>query len=177
MKGINDIIGAIDGCKINIKKSAVDGYVYCNRKSEYSTSLQGVCDYKKKFIDSFCGEAGSIHDSRLLKRLSEESMNGFIGSDFLLGDSAYLPFRDNGRLTKNQKTFNYKHSSSRVVIEDAFGLLIGRFRRLKSFENSNVLLITKYVVAPVVLHDICIHFHDFSEDLEGGARCVNDCVK
>nr|CAI5842483.1 unnamed protein product [Callosobruchus analis] len=81
-------------------------------------------------------------------------MRGFLGSDFLVGDSAYPclkwlipPFRDNGRLTRSQDTFNYKHSSSKAFIENTFGLLNGRFRRLKSFENSNVLFITKCVVA------------------------------
>lgn len=53
---------------------------------------------------------------------------------FLLGDSAYptnltcilTPYKDNGHLTNDQKAYNYKHSSTRVV-ENAFALLKGRF--------------------------------------------------
>lgn len=105
---------------------------------------------KKKFIDIFCGEPGSLHDSRLIRKsaLYRKGMNNFLGKHFLLGDSAYPclnwlipPFKDNGHLTQNQKRFNYKHSSSRVQIENAFGLLKGRFCGLKIFENENILFV------------------------------------
>lgn len=56
----------------------------------------------------------------------------------LLGDSAYplsinlmTPFKDNGHLTRDQITYNYKLSSTRSIVERSFGLLKGRFRRLK----------------------------------------------
>jgi predicted DNA-binding protein YlxM (UPF0122 family) len=113
--GINNVLGAIDGCHINIRRPSKAQHVYCNRKSEYSILLQGVCDHERRFTDIFCGEAGSLHDSRLLKRSSvyEKGVSGFLGNDVLLGDSAYPclrwlipPFRDTGHLTDNQKTFN-----------------------------------------------------------------------
>ena len=40
------------------------------------------------------------------------------------------PFRDNGHLTAAQKKYNKYHSSTRMVIERAFGLVKGCFRRL-----------------------------------------------
>lgn len=107
-------------------------------------------------MDVFCGEAGSIHDARLLKKSSiyEKGFNGILGNDFLVGVSAYPclnwlipPFKDNGNLIENQKNFNYQHSSTRIVIENAFGLLKARFRKLNSFENDNILFIVKCVVA------------------------------
>lgn len=138
-------------------------------EKDYSLLIQGVCDCNKKFISFFCGEPGSIHDSRLLKKLSlyRKGMNGFFGQNFLLGDSAYpclnwliCPFKDNGSLTLNKKIFNYRHSATRIVIENAFGLLKGRFRRLKYFENNDLKFIVKCIVAAAVLHNICLDNQD-----------------
>jgi len=59
-------------------------------------------------------------------------------SHHLLGDSAFpllenllVPFKATHILTDKEKLFNRRLSSTRVVIEQAFGLLLGRFRRLK----------------------------------------------
>lgn len=92
---------------------------------------------------------------------------------FLLGDSAYPnlrwlipPYKDNGVLSHNQKQFNYRHSSVRIIVEHAFGLLKCRFRRLRAFENRNVSFISKCVVAACVLHNICINFDDLQISIE-----------
>lgn len=143
MQKINGVIGAIDGSHIKILRPQKDQHVYCNRKGDHSILLQGVCDHKKRFTDIFCGEASSIHDARLLKRfkLYEQISEGkIIHNDyFLLGDSAcpsltwlVPPFKDNGRLTENQKLFNFRHSSTRIIIENVFG----RFRRLRKPQYS-----------------------------------------
>lgn len=169
LKRINHVIGAVDGCHINIKRPSKDPHVYCNRKGNYSILLQAVCDDKKRFIDVFCGEAGSLHDCRLLKKSSlyERGMNGNFGTDILLGDSAYPclpwlipPYKDNGNLTQQQKVFNYNHSATRIVIENAFGLLKGRFRRLTYFNNNSIEFIVQCVIAACVLHNICITYTD-----------------
>nr|CAI5854008.1 unnamed protein product [Callosobruchus analis] len=137
--------------------------------AKYSILIQGVCDHNKKFIDLLVGEAGSIHDARLLKRSSlyEKCVKGFLQRDFHLGDSAYPclnwlipPFRDNGNLTPNQREFNYRHSATRIKIENAFGALKGRFRRLKRFYNENIMFMVECIIAAAVLHNICIDFQD-----------------
>lgn len=62
--GIDNVIGAIDGCHLQIKKPrGKHSHVYYNRKGYYSILLQGICDCDGKFIDVFCGEAGSMHDA------------------------------------------------------------------------------------------------------------------
>jgi len=170
MHGIDGVIGAIDGSHIKIKRPiSKHHYVYYNRKGDYSLLIQRVCDYQKKFINFFCGEPGFIHDSRLLKKSSlyRKGINGFLGTNFLLGDSAYpcldwliCPFKDNGNLTQNQKIFNYRHSATRIVIENAFGLLKGRFRRLKFFENNDLTFVIKCIIAAAVLHNICLDNKD-----------------
>nr|CAI5836081.1 unnamed protein product [Callosobruchus analis] len=89
MKGINGVVGAIDGCHINTKKPREYAPSYSNRMAKYSKLIQGVCDHNKKFIDLLVGEAGSIHDASLLKRSSlyEKCVKGFLQRDFLIGDS------------------------------------------------------------------------------------------
>ena len=58
--------------------------------------------------------------------------NLFPRKTHLLGDSAYplkrwvlTPFRDNGRLTRRQKRYNFVHSSTRMIVERSLGLLKG----------------------------------------------------
>jgi len=77
------------------------------------------------------------------------------------------PFKDNGNLTQNQKIFNYRHSATRIVIENAFGLLKGRFRRLKFFDNNDLTFVVKCIIAAAVLHNICLDNQDeFDIDAE-----------
>lgn len=173
LHGINGVVGAIDGSHVKIKRPASKHhYVYFNRKGDYSLLIQGVCDYKKKFISFFCGEPGSIHDSRLLKKSSlyRKSIDGFLGQNFLLGDSAYpcldwliCPFKDSRNLIQNKKLFNYHHSATRIVIENAFGFLKRRFRRLKYFENDDLKFVAQCIVATAVLHNICLDNQDDDE--------------
>ncbi|XP_044763942.1 protein ANTAGONIST OF LIKE HETEROCHROMATIN PROTEIN 1-like isoform X1 [Coccinella septempunctata] len=144
--GFPGAIGFIDGSHIEIPKPDKNQDSYINRKGYHSLLLQGVVDHNKKFIDVFCGEPGSLHDARLLRRsalyATISDNPDFIGEYYLLGDSAYsnldwivTPYPDTEFLSENQKIFNQRLSSKRVVVKNAFGLLKGRFRRLKGLEN------------------------------------------
>jgi len=127
-----------------------------------------------RFTNIYCGEPGSLHDARVFRRsFLYETVNTnkeilFPGRTFLLGDSAYpcLPwlvpsFRDNGHLTPQQTEFNFMHSSTRIVVEKAFGQLKGRFRRVKFFtEYRDISFITNTVVAACILHNYCIARND-----------------
>lgn len=68
-----------------------------------------------RFINVYCGEPGSLHDARVLRRSSlyntanESKEMLFPQNTFIIGDSAYpslsglvLPFRDNGHLTNRE---------------------------------------------------------------------------
>ncbi|XP_055842625.1 uncharacterized protein LOC129909576 [Episyrphus balteatus] len=156
--------------------------------------MQAIVDSNKKFIDVHCGEPGAMHDARLFRRSHFyrkicEQPDLIIPGGVILGDSAYpdkpyliTPFKDFGNLTRQQNKFNYLHSSTRMVVENAFGLLKTRFRRLKFFEGPNIGFIVNCVVATCVLHNICIDANDLEEwvDLEsndddsgGGTDMIN----
>ncbi|XP_067633157.1 putative nuclease HARBI1 isoform X1 [Eurosta solidaginis] len=173
-KRIPGVIGAIDCTHIAIKGPKNCKEMYFNRKKAYSIVVQAVVDCNKKFIDITCGEPGSLHDYRVLRRskLFEDAESHyeemFPNSHFIIGDSAYpsnkwivSPFKDYGNLNDAQRKFNEILSSTRMVVENAFGLLKGRFRRLLMFtEQTDLKMITNIVVSVCVLHNICISFDD-----------------
>ncbi|XP_011688300.1 PREDICTED: putative nuclease HARBI1 [Wasmannia auropunctata] len=180
-RGFYGDIGATDGCHIPCKQpigNANDSY---NRKDFYSIILQGVCNHKGQFIDCYIGMPGRVHDARVFRRspLFETLTNNVISEKFhLIGDSAYLllinlmvPFKDNGHLRAAQTRYNDKLSSIRNIIERAFGLLKGKFRKLKYLDIADFELGNKIIAAACTLHNFIINrdrinvdFEDYLED-------------
>ena len=66
------------------------------------------------------------------------------------------PFRDNGHLSRQEVNYNNKHAKTRQTIERAFGLLKGRWRRLKFIEMENINECPAIVAAAHVLHNFCL---------------------
>ncbi|XP_018566981.1 putative nuclease HARBI1 [Anoplophora glabripennis] len=171
-----NVIGCVDGSHINIPAPSHDNSYY-NRKGTHSILLQGVCNAKKEFIDVSCGWPGSMHDARmwqespLYEKLS--SFNFIPANSHLLGDSAYpiktfimVPFKDNGHLTQRQRNYNMCLSKTRVVIEQAFGMLKGCWRRLK-FLNMYRLQNMKYmIICACILHNIRLKYVKHNINIE-----------
>ena len=168
-QGIKKCIGAIDCTHIAIRQPVDHLRDYCNRKRFFSIVLQGVVDTDMKFTNVYCGEPGSLHDARVLKRslLYNTALNDmeniYPNETCIIGDSAYpslswlVPlFRDNRHLNPQQSEFNFLHSSTRIVIERAFGYLKGRFRRLKFLELLDIQFIPKLITAICIMHNIVI---------------------
>lgn len=180
-----NVVGCVDGMHITIPAPTVEPISYFNRKGYHSMILQvneqiilypiqiwiylqGVCDSDLRFTDVFFGWPGRSHDayvwssSTLGKRLQSADMK-LPNQCHLLGDTAYplrhflmVPFKDDGRMDEKKKKFNKKLSSTRVVIEQAFGLLCCKFRRLK-YLNVRKLQHAKYmVVASIALHNFAL---------------------
>ncbi|KAL1501014.1 hypothetical protein ABEB36_006419 [Hypothenemus hampei] len=130
------VIGLIDGTHIRIDKPTEDADSYLNRKHYYSIQAQMVCDHQKKIRDIFVGYPGSVHDSRVFRRSPLcETLPEKCRDSFLLGDSGYpclrhllTPFKDNGRLTRRQRNYNYILSTNRYAIEHCFDILKQKFR-------------------------------------------------
>lgn len=89
----------------------------------------------------------------------------------MLGDSAYslamymlVPYKDRGHLSPAETKYNKKHSQTRIIVECAFALLKGRFRRLKTvvakLEN-----IPNIIVCACVLHNLCLDNDDEGDDM------------
>lgn len=80
-----------------------------------------------------------------------------------------VPYRDNGHLTRAQRNFNQKHSSCRVVIENAIGCLKQRFRQLYHFKLRGIVRMVRVIHACCVLHNIAS-----MEDLQYLEAPIND---
>ncbi|XP_023228849.1 uncharacterized protein LOC111629197 [Centruroides sculpturatus] len=109
------------------------------RKGYPSVVLQAVCDYELKFLDVYAGWPGSANDART-------AIN-------------------NGHLTRKQKFFNTILSSTRVVIEQAFAHLFGRFWKLIYIYVRRRKFVPDVIVATCVLHNLCIMHNDSTPDV------------
>ena len=120
-------------------------------KKRYSMSNLGLLGYNKRLLYCSVGAPGSTHDSRMLRTTSlyEKIISGNIIPDkgialedfgniplVTIGDTAFpkhawLPKCYNGD-TRDPKQiyFNTKLCSARVVTENTYGMLKGRFRIL-----------------------------------------------
>lgn len=119
--------------------------------------------------------SGKLHDSRtftlsfISKNISNICQNG---KYHLLGDSAYpireyllTPYKDYGNLTRSQRIYNKKLCGTRVLIENAFGLLKLRFRQLMELQFHDVKKMSKFIMCCCILHNLCIDLKD-SFDVE-----------
>lgn len=163
--GIPGIIGAIDGTHIAIKAPPHNSVDYYNRNNYHSVILQAACNDKREFIDVFAGIAGRVHDARVFRQsplfiLLTGNNPPIDESQHLLGDNAYpllpflmKPYRDNGHLTLEKTRFNTRLSSIRCIIEQSFGLLKGKWRRLKILDMARIDLIPTVIIAACVIHN------------------------
>lgn len=119
----------------------------------------------------YAGQAGSVHDMRVFRLSKFENMctnANFPNDSHILGDAAYrltkyvmVPFKDNGHLSNGQTNFNYHLSSARMIVERSLGLLKGRFRSLlDTLPIQRTDLISKYIIACCILHNICLLQND-----------------
>ncbi|CAN7989423.1 unnamed protein product, partial [Ixodes hexagonus] len=167
------VVGAVDGCHINIKAPEKDQSAYYNRHDVHSVILQACCDQDMCFSHICVGKPGRMHDGRVYAMSGlEDFLVGLPEDKHLLGDSAYplkmflmKPYRDDGHLTRRQVRFNNTLSAARSVIERAFGRLKGKFRRLKYLDMSREDLIRKVICAACMLHNFILkHPAGFDDD-------------
>eukprot|EP01018_Ginkgo_biloba_P005223 Gb_27975 [translate_table: standard] len=142
-QGFPNCCEAIDATHIQMdlpyNESSFDWY---DREHNYSMLVQAIVDSNMRFLDICIGWPGSLNGIRLLRnssfyRLCEggERLNGHLVSigtidmrEYIVGDGGYslLPWfiiLFLGVVTNAQKLFNFKLSSTRIVVERAFGKL------------------------------------------------------
>ncbi|XP_071947392.1 uncharacterized protein [Antedon mediterranea] len=175
--GFPQCVGAIDGSHIPIIAPHDRPNDYYNRKGWHSIVLQAVADHMLRFTNIYVGWPGRVHDARILRNsdifekgenrqlfpMQNEVISGIEVPLLILGDPAYplkswlmkgFPEREN--ITRDQRTFNYRLSRARMVIERSFGMLKGRWRILMKRNDSALRHVPNMVVACCVLHNFCI---------------------
>lgn len=185
------VVGAIDGCHIEINAPPENREDYYNRKQFYSINLQGIVDPNLMFQHIAVGYPGSIHDARVLRlsgiyALAQDErilsvptkiVSGIELRPMLVGDSAYplsgwllKPFPHRGNLTRQQRRFNVKLSAMRSVVERAFGMLKGRWRILLKKVEQKHRSVARTVTAACILHNFCIMQGDTFDDDDRAAQ-------
>ena len=114
-----------------------------------------------------------MHDARVFQHSPLFDRGSQIcNGNHLLGDSAYpniewllTPFKQNLNLTPKMRQYNKVHSSLRIQVEIAIGMLKGRFRRLKYLESLSIENICGVILSACILHNICILNEDIEEML------------
>ena len=180
-RGFPQAVGAIDGTHIPIICPEDSSTDYYNRKCFYSIIMQAVVDYQGLFIDVYIGWPGKVHDARVFVNSSfhKGMVNGTLfprrnrvikGVEvplLILGDPAYpalpwlmKPYPEHASMTEEMKHYNYRQSRARIVVENAFGRLKGRWRCLMKRLNCQVSNVGNIVASCVVLHNICETFGD-----------------
>lgn len=85
----------------------------------------------------------------------------------LVADPAYKltngcmkPYPVKAAITASQRAFNKALSRARVVIEQAFGMLKGRWQCLLDQLDESIDKIPQTIIACCILHNICLNMHD-----------------
>ena len=184
--GFPQCAGAVDGTHISIMSPRDFPADYFNRKGWHSIIMQGMVDHLYRFTDIYIGWPGRVHDARVFgnSTLYQKGVNGTLFPEWtktiaqeeiplvVLGDPAYpllpwvmKPYIDNGHLSRDQRRFNYRLSRARVVVEDAYGRLKGRWRCLSKRNDTEISDLPELIAACCVLHNLCeIHGERFNED-------------
>lgn len=184
--GFPQVVAAVDGCHVPIigPRQSPDDYI--NRKGFHSLILQGLVDCEYRFLDVCVGWPGKVHDARVFKNSPlfalccartflpldmSVMISGVRVPPLILGDSAYAlsdwlmkPYTDRGNLTPDEGSFNVKHSTTRVVVENAFGRLKGRFKGIGKRLDLNIENSCNVIAACCVLHNYCETLHEFFDD-------------
>jgi len=168
-------IGAMDGKHIYVQAPKKSGSKYFNYKRTFSIILMAVCDANYSFTLVDVGAFGSQSDGAVFKesafgkamennQLDIPADTVLPGTDisfpmFFAADEAFplkryimRPFPGNN-LTEEQQIFNYRLSRARRIIENSFGILVTRWRVLRTNIIADVSTIERIVCATLCLHN------------------------
>ena len=169
-------LGAIDGKHVACKCPPRSGSLYFNYKKYFSIILLALVDSDYKFIWADIGGRGAASDAQLW---NQSDMKVAIEADdldlpppaplpydlqdapyFIIGDDAFAlktsmqkPYTLRG-LNREERTFNYRLSRARRVVENAFGILANRFQVLLSTMEHRPETVRVIVTACCLLHNL-----------------------
>ena len=169
------VVGALDGNHIRIQCPPETGTLFHSYKGFFSLVLLAACDAQYCFTLIDIRQYGSNNDSGVLKNCeigknfesgcinlpSPETVEGcnfdplpyFMVGDEIFPLKTWLMRPYPGKLTEEQRVFNYRQSQARRVIENAFGILVSRWRIFNTPIHASVENVESYVRAAIVLHN------------------------
>ena len=171
-------IGAWDGFHVQVASNLKN---HSSFKHKYTLSNMGLVGHNKRFLNLTCNAPGSTHDSRLLRvsKLFADIQDGGglpqmyvdLGDGFgeiplvTVGDSAFPQFAWLVKAFPNtndvkKRFFNTKLCGARVVSENAYGMLKGRWRILYKKCEARMFNMKYIIMSCVLLHNLCIQMND-----------------
>nr|CAI5841117.1 unnamed protein product [Callosobruchus analis] len=159
--------GALDGKHIVIRNAPHSGSEYFNYKGTYSLILFACVDANYCFRYFDIGTNGRANDAAVFAKSSlnaalENVRNtlNFPKDGVFVADDAFplityilKPFGRSTHLSRKQKVFNYRLSRARRIVENAFGILVSRFRVFERPIAIGVDKVDVVVKATLALHN------------------------
>jgi hypothetical protein len=162
---LRGIVGAIDGVHVPIKKPQESKGEYVNRKGWHSYNVQAVCDERGLFIDVMIGSPGCMNDigNLYLSELYRTRCHSIPAGHFIVGDGGYvllpwlmIPYQTPQTNTVERSYYNKALSQQRVKIEQAFGRLKARWRKLLTrMDMDNQEHAQLFIASAFLLHNFC----------------------
>lgn len=161
---------AIDGFFVKTKRpdywedSNIRAY-YSGHYEHYGLNCQAACDSNLKFIYFGVVAPGSTNDNVAFTRTGslKKTIDDLNEGDYFVGDAAYtvtehllIPFTGPQRSAPAHDTFNFYLSQKRIRIEMAFGLLVSKFRILKSALTFRMKKNSQIIMACARLHNFIL---------------------
>ncbi|XP_037802039.1 protein ALP1-like [Penaeus monodon] len=168
-------IGALDGKRFFMRKPENTGSEYYDYKSRHSMIMLALVDAHYKFMYVDVGAQGCSSDAgvwdrcKLREYLEKEKLlvpppDTLPFSDqkvpyVIVGDDAF-PLKNylmkpypGQNLSVEQRIYNYRLSRARRISENAFGILVAKFRVFEKPIHSSPANTRKIIFATVVLHN------------------------
>ncbi|XP_043197200.1 protein ALP1-like [Amphibalanus amphitrite] len=170
-------LGAIDGKHVRIQCPRLSGSAFFNYKATFSSVLMAVADADYAFTYVDVGAYGRENDANIFanstfgQRLQQDTLNlpsadpgeleyVFIGDEaFQLRQRIMRPYpgsRLGGVAEEDyhqRLVYNYRLSRARRVVENAFGILVTRWRSLRQPIVAKIETVDAIVKATCVLHN------------------------
>jgi DDE superfamily endonuclease len=133
----------------------------------YGINIQATCDYRRRFVEVAVVAPGGCNDARAFRKCSLSGLvdNLPIGKH-VVGDNAYgccenllTPFQGQEKENALKDAYNYHLSLVRIKIEMTFGLMVTKWRILKSPLHIPVADIGELFLAITRLQNYCINEH------------------
>jgi DDE superfamily endonuclease len=162
-------VGAIDGLAIRINEprgsEIPNPSLYYNRKGFFAIVITAMCDADYRFTFVSAIAPGSTHDSSAFRMSSLHAVleSGALARGYwIAGDEAYIcaenlftPFPGRN-LSDAKDCFNYWQSLARITIEQAFGILVGRWGVLWRYLRTSLAKSTLIIMVLAKLHNFII---------------------